>query len=210
MLLSQLGTLRFKQKYPYPAYGHAQDYSWIAGQLKQQGSCWVMTYVSPLVDIPADQYNNQFALLPGVSWNVAAVKDGEWVTVQGQPQPGTAPAPGCIAHGYTVSAMQPNPNAPGGTPLGTYPRMGHAADYSWIAGQVGFTRIQGGCTFIYYDNGASVQPIDQGWSYALRAGQITQGANVVVFGHMAGPDEPAPVCPAKAYVVDRVQANSSP
>jgi hypothetical protein len=31
---------------------------------------------------------------------------------------------------------------------GTYPKFGHAADYSWVAGQVRFTRIQGGCVFI--------------------------------------------------------------
>ena len=30
-----------------------------------------------------------------------------------------------------------------------YPKLGHAADYSWIAGQVAFTQIQGGCIYIY-------------------------------------------------------------
>src|SRR5437879_4606168 len=29
-----------------------------------------------------------------------------------------------------------------------YPKMGHAPDYSWIAGQVAFTRIHEGCTYI--------------------------------------------------------------
>jgi hypothetical protein len=94
-------------------YDHAPDYSWVAGQLKQEGSCWVVTYVSPLVDIAPDQYNNRFALLPGSGWDPAKAKDGQWVIVQGQPEPGTAPAPGCTAHGYRVSALQPNPNAPG-------------------------------------------------------------------------------------------------
>ncbi len=111
VLLSQLGTLRFAQKYPYPPYGHAQDYSWLAGQLKQQGSCWVVTYVSPLVDILADQYSNNVALLPGPGWQSTGLKDGAWVVVQGQVEPGTAPAAGCTAHGYVVSALQPNPNA---------------------------------------------------------------------------------------------------
>jgi hypothetical protein len=32
--------------------------------------------------------------------------------------------------------------------LSTYPKFGHAPDYSWIAGQVAFTRIQGSCTYI--------------------------------------------------------------
>src|SRR5438067_1352273 len=44
----------------YPAYGHAPDYTWVAGQLKMEGTCWIVTYVSPLVDIAADQYNNHF------------------------------------------------------------------------------------------------------------------------------------------------------
>jgi hypothetical protein len=94
-------------------YDHAPDYSWVAGQLKQEGSCWIVTYVSPLVDIAPDQYNNRFALLPGSGWDPAKAKDGQWVIVQGQPEPGTAPASGCTAHGYRVTALQPNPNAPG-------------------------------------------------------------------------------------------------
>jgi hypothetical protein len=32
--------------------------------------------------------------------------------------------------------------------VGSYPKMGHAPDYSWIAGQVQFTRIQGGCVYV--------------------------------------------------------------
>jgi hypothetical protein len=36
-------------------YDHAPDYRWIAGQLRQDGGCWIVTYVSPLVDIPPDQ-----------------------------------------------------------------------------------------------------------------------------------------------------------
>jgi hypothetical protein len=97
----------------YPNYGRAADYSWVAGQLKQDGSCWIITYVSPLVQVAADQYSNRFALLPGAGWQPAGVKDGEWVVVQGQPEPGTAPAASCTAHGYSVSALQPNPNATG-------------------------------------------------------------------------------------------------
>jgi len=97
----------------YPNYGRAADYSWVAGQLKQDGSCWIITYVSPLVQVAADKYNNRFALLPGTGWQPAGVKDGEWVVLQGQPEPGTAPAAGCAAHGYSVRALQPNPNATG-------------------------------------------------------------------------------------------------
>jgi hypothetical protein len=32
-----------------------------------------------------------------------------------------------------------------------YPKTGHAPDYSWIAGRVTFTKIQGGCIYIYTD-----------------------------------------------------------
>ena len=199
----------------YPNYGHAPDYIWVAGQLKQQGSCWIVTYVSPLVDIPADQYNNQFALLRGQGWQPSAVKDGEWVVVQGQPEPGTVPASSCTAHGYNVSSVQPNPNATDSTGPGTYPPFGNAPDFSWIAGQVAVTRIQGGCTFIQYNQAgagqsASVQPIGQGWSDAVNSGLAKHGAFIVAFGHMAGHEEPAPMCPAPAYVVDRVQIQSNP
>ena len=33
----------------------------------------------------------------------------------------------------------------------TYPKLGNAPDYSWIAGWVNFTRIQGGCIYIRTD-----------------------------------------------------------
>lgn len=94
-------------------YGRADDYSWVAGQLAKQGSCWILTYVSPLAKSRPDQYSNHFALSPGNSWSQADVKDGEWVVVQGQPEsgPGAAPTGGCPAHGYTVTALRLNPNA---------------------------------------------------------------------------------------------------
>jgi hypothetical protein len=37
------------------------------------------------------------------------------------------------------------------TTASNYPKTGHAPDYSWIAGRVTFTRIQGGCIYIYTD-----------------------------------------------------------
>lgn len=97
-------------------YDHAADYSWVAGQLRQEGSCWIVTYVSPLVEIAADRYNNHFALLPRGDWDVAKVKDGEWLIVQGQPEPGMGLAPGCSSHGYKVIGLWSNPNAPGSSP----------------------------------------------------------------------------------------------
>src|SRR5947208_193630 len=98
----------------YPSYGHADDYSWVAGQLSQQGSCWILTYISPLSKVKPDQYGNHFALSPGGGWDPASVSDGEWVVAQGQPEAGTEPASGCSAHGYMVSALRPNPNAGNG------------------------------------------------------------------------------------------------
>jgi hypothetical protein len=91
---------------------------------------------------------------------------------------------------------------------GAYPLTGHAADFSWIAGRVAVTRIQGGCVFVQYDGGGNVQPVGDGWTAAQDSALARDGAYVVLFGHMAGPDEPRPMCPAPAFVVDKVQANS--
>ena len=60
----------------------------------------------------ADQYNNKMTLLPGPGWDPATLKSGAWVIVQGQPEPGTDPAPSCTAHGYQVTTVAPNPAAP--------------------------------------------------------------------------------------------------
>jgi hypothetical protein len=93
-------------------YDHAPDYRWIAGSLRQEGECWIVSYVSPLVSTAPDQYNNQLALAAGAGWNPADFSPGAWVIVQGQPQPGTDPASGCAAHGYAVTRVQLNPKTP--------------------------------------------------------------------------------------------------
>jgi hypothetical protein len=90
-----------------------------------------------------------------------------------------------------------------------YPPQGHAADFSWVAGQVIHTRIQSGCTYVTYDNnGGQVNPNGEGWGAAQDAGLTAEGASVVLFGHLAQPGEPHEMCPGQAYIVDRVQANS--
>ncbi|MGI8588317.1 MAG: hypothetical protein ACR2M0_11625 [Chloroflexia bacterium] len=95
----------------HQAYEHTADYSVIAGKVSHDGSCVVVTYVSPLVLVAVDKYNNHFALLPG-NWDAASVKDGAWVVLHGRPaDPGIA-VPGCSLPGYIVSALDPNPNAP--------------------------------------------------------------------------------------------------
>jgi len=88
-------------------------------------------------------------------------------------------------------------------------RFGHAADFSWIAGQVAYTRIQGGCTFVSYGDSLNVQPIGPGWVPGADNATTADGAYVILYGHLAGPNEPAPMCPAPAYVVDRVVLNTA-
>lgn len=94
------------------------------------------------------------------------------------------------------------PQSSGGATV--YPKVGHAPDYSWVAGQVAFTRIQGGCVFVRADN-ESFAPNGQGWDVA----EVKQGDYVVIFGHIAAPGEPHEICPGgQPYIVDRMQMNS--
>jgi hypothetical protein len=91
-----------------------------------------------------------------------------------------------------------------------YPPQGHAPDFSWVAGQVIHTRIQGGCIYVAYDaNGGLVSPGGAAWVAAQESGVAAEGAQVVLFGHIAAPGEPHEMCPGQAYIVDRVQANPS-
>lgn len=56
-------------------------------------------------------------------------------------------------------AVEPTPTPGSGTgmeptstaSLSTYPRTGHAPDYSWVAGRVTFTKIQAGCVYVLTD-----------------------------------------------------------
>jgi hypothetical protein len=86
-------------------YDYAPDYSWLAGQIREEAGCWIVTYVPPESDRAADQYNNQLALLPG-RWDQALLTSGAWVLVYGQPASGIDPAPDCSAHGYRVISLQ--------------------------------------------------------------------------------------------------------
>jgi hypothetical protein len=89
-------------------YAYAPDYAWIAGQVRQEGECWIVTYISPMVDRAPDEYNNRLGLLPG-SWDASLLSDGAWVVVQGDPATGADPAPGCTAHGYRVISLRIQP-----------------------------------------------------------------------------------------------------
>ncbi len=96
-------------------------------------------------------------------------------------------------------------------PTTAYPAFGHAEDFSWIAGQVVVTLIQGGCVYVHYgDSRDQVQPIGPGWDSVAAGPLAAQGAQVVLFGHWAAPTDPHPQCPGRNYLVDRVQANPQP
>jgi len=64
---------------------------------------------------------------------------------------------GCSSDG-SESQAPPTPTAgQGGTAMTAtpaYPKVGTAPDYSWIAGRVTYTKIQGGCTYIITDQSA--------------------------------------------------------
>ncbi len=94
---------------------------------------------------------------------------------------------------------------------GTYPAFGHAADFSWIAGKVVVTKIQGGCTYIQYSQtGDRFVPTGDGWTQAEGAGLAQDGVAVVAFGHPAAPTDPVPVCGAPGYIVTSAQPNMQP
>lgn len=54
--------------------------------------------------------------------------------------------------GSSAASPPSTPSTPASSstppPSGTYPKMGHAPDYSWIAGKVAITKIQSGCVYI--------------------------------------------------------------
>jgi hypothetical protein len=74
----------------------------------------------------------------------------------GTNQPGTSATP--TEHLLPTATVpvqeQPTPDTQGDATMTapmSYPKTGHADDYSWVAGRVTFTRIQGGCIFIFID-----------------------------------------------------------
>jgi len=64
---------------------------------------------------------------------------------------------GCSAEGSNYQAPPTATIRQGGTTMTAtpdYPKAGNAPDYSWIAGRVTYTKIQGGCTYIVTDQSA--------------------------------------------------------
>ncbi len=101
---------------------------------------------------------------------------------------------------------------------GTYPRFGHAPDFSWIAGQVQLhvppdcSRPDCGCSiFRYQESSIRVQLAGPGWPYSTVARQVHTGAVLVIFGHMAHFDEPFSKCGVDTnvpgYIIEQVQVN---
>jgi hypothetical protein len=103
---------------------------------------------------------------------------------------------------------------------GWYPKYGHAADYSWIAGEPIATLhdppadFRGGCTVVCYEDPAL------GGDKCVQLSSVTGNENdlqrpvntpgMVVFGHMARPDEQYRACPPDpwpVYIVDTIQPN---
>jgi hypothetical protein len=101
-----------------------------------------------------------------------------------------------------------------GSGSGAFPRYGKAPDFSWVTGQVMVTRIQGSCTYLRYDaadNTALLLPAGDAWTAAERTGLAADGAYVILYGHLAGAQEPVEMCPGgRGYIVDRVEVNSAP
>lgn len=80
------------------------------------------------------------------------------------------------ACGSAIEAT-PQPTTPTGTDptmtsTSTYPKTGHAPDYSWVAGRVTLTKIQGGCIYIYTDP-ADIQSFETALTPQSSGGGIT-------------------------------------
>lgn len=108
-----------------------------------------------------------------------------------------------------------------GYPYGRYPQYGHAADFSWIAGEMlwyslpGLTSMDSGCSVLQYDGKEAAFQLNfpgEGRPYR-QPGIMRKGGKFVFFGRPARPEEPAWLCiadNAPIYYVDRVQVNPVP
>jgi hypothetical protein len=103
-----------------------------------------------------------------------------------------------------------------GYPYGWYPQYGHAADFSWISGnllpQKGCPTPECVCTFYSQPDNTSlrVTPVGPPYNTAHREGIILGYPQlIVIFGHLAQPGESVPttVCPYPKYLVSQVQRN---
>jgi hypothetical protein len=61
--------------------GHETDYSWITGQIRRETDGWIIHYATRET---VDRYGGQLLLVPSANMN--AIRDGDLVCVQGQPE----------------------------------------------------------------------------------------------------------------------------
>lgn len=197
--------------------GHAPDYTWLRGYLQLSstpgGPCNAIVY-GPL---ESDPYGGKMFLIIN---SLEGFKDGDFVTVYGQLDQGRRDIPPCpgLPQGYVVNKIERLAGSatdagsaadtasatavPG--PAGTAgdPHYGHAADYSWLRGQIQVTRIQGSCTYLVYDPSGS----DQYSGRVVPVGDLTgfkDGDYVLVTGTFS--NAPAPMCPGAKYAVTSIQ-----
>ena len=75
---------------------------------------------------------------------------------------GATPTPELLPTATVPVQEQPTAETQGGatvTTTSSYPKTGHAPDYSWVAGRVTFTRIQSGCIYVFIDP-AEIQAVE--------------------------------------------------
>ncbi|HUS15084.1 MAG TPA: hypothetical protein VM536_08725 [Chloroflexia bacterium] len=94
---------------------------------------------------------------------------------------------------------------------GAYPPNGHATDFSWVAGYFTAPRrcSQPDCACTFQSD-ANVQPVGPTWDTLSQRPALRPPSEVVAFGHLAGPNDPRPLCPKPGYIVDRAQPNMVP
>ncbi len=97
---------------PYPAFGHAADFAWIAGQVnvtKIQGGCTYLSY--------GQGDGGEQIFVGGDGWMTAATagvaKNGAFVVVFGHRAGPTDPHEMCPGTAYLVDRVQDNTGAPG-------------------------------------------------------------------------------------------------
>jgi hypothetical protein len=177
-------------------FGHADDYRWVRGFIKfgAVAACNAIIYG----DEEKDAYGGKLVLRNA---DLSTFRDGDFVTVYGQLDANMSDQPPCqgFGQGYFVTRIERQGDPPAAS---DDQRYGHAADYSWLRGQVNVTAIQGGCTFLVYDPlgadqyGGKVVPL-------LDRGELKHGEFVTLIGGIS--DEPGPMCPGVYYKVTSIE-----
>jgi hypothetical protein len=171
----------------YPPYGHADDWSWVAGRIlptMQSAACWQLQY-----DPTGKDPQGGVVVLAYLPEGIA---EGDLVVAHGRLQS----AAGTPCAGYKQMYFL-NKIEKAQTPL-----YGHADDYSWLAGQYTVTRIQGGCAFLTYDPNGNDQYNGQ-VSVSGDLSAFNSGDWIILIGAInTGPHE---MCPAQSYTVERAE-----